>query len=189
MGEKKILMVLAHTGFRDKEFLVSKKMFEQNNLNVVVASDQSGEAIGEGGHKVKIDIIIRDVCSQNYCAVVVVGGPGVASLINNHDLSRVLKDFASHRKIVAAISSTPVILANAGLLIGIKSTVSPEKKHDLEMGGAYYTGRHVEKDGLFITANSPESSEDFAKEIVKTIDYQRKVHKNISCLRSSFRRF
>jgi protease I len=188
MGDNKILMVLAHTGFRDEELVVVKTVFEQSGWSVAIASNSPGEAIGKGGYKIKIDLTIDSVHSQDYCSIVVIGGPGVSTLINNHELPRVLKDFAYNRKIVAAICSAPVILANSGLLMGKKATVYPDKRHDLEMGGAYYTGKHVEKDDIFITANGPEAAGDFAKEILREIEHQSGVHKNANNLRSSFRR-
>lgn len=188
MVDRKVLMVLAHSGFRDEEFLITKKLFEENGWSIAVASDSHGEAIGKGGHKVKIDITIGSVHAQDYCFVIVLGGPGVSTLINNSDLLRILKDFASHRKIIGAICSAPVILANAGLLTGKKATVFSEKRHELEMGGAYYTGRHVEKDDIFITANGPSASADFAKEIITAFEHQKEVRKNISNMTSSSRR-
>ena len=55
---KKAVMLIAHQGFQDDEFVVPKKILEQNGINVTVASTDLGMAAGMNGMKVKPDILV-----------------------------------------------------------------------------------------------------------------------------------
>ena len=108
---------------------------------------------------------------------------------NDGGLFRILQDFMLQRKVVAAICSAPVVLANAGLVADRKVTVFADDKDSVEAGGAYYTGRTVEVDGQIVTANGPGAAKEFAEEILKAIDWQRKGHEIRSSLRQQRKRF
>ena len=45
----KVLMIIAHQNFQDKEFKVPKKTFEKDGLQVLVSSSKTGEARGSSG--------------------------------------------------------------------------------------------------------------------------------------------
>jgi len=67
----------------------------------------------------------------------------------------------------AAIGLSPVVLAKAGILKGIKATVYPDDKaiDELKKNGAGYKNKDVITSGSIITARNPESAKKFAEEI------------------------
>ena len=72
---------------------------------------------------------------------------------------------------VAAICLSPVVLARAGLLKGREATVfpTPEALEELENGGAIYVKQGVVVSGRVITANGPQSAQDFALAICQAL--------------------
>jgi protease I len=173
MADKKILMVVAPKNFREEEFSEPKKVFENNGLNVSVASKGTAHATGIFGSKVEVDIDIEDVNVNEYDAVVFVGGGGSSIYYDNQLALNIAKESYEKGKIVAAICIAPGILAKAGILNGKKATIwdsgDGEFSKMLENGGASYTGANVEQDGKIITANGPKSAKEFGERIVKSL--------------------
>ena len=62
-----------------------------------------------------------------------------------------------------------MILANAGVLRGIRATGLPQQREQMKKAGAQYTGSAVERDGLIITANDSSVAVQFARAIVAAL--------------------
>jgi len=172
MEGKKILMIVAPENFRDEEFLEPKKVFEDNGVNVVVASKDVSEAKGMLGATAKIDLDIKDVNVDEYDAIVFVGGSGSSIYYNDENALNIAREAYNKGKIVAAICIAPGILANAGILNGKKATIwngDEQYKSILEKGGAQYTGNNIEQDGNIITANGPHAAKEFGEKILKSL--------------------
>jgi len=187
--KQKILMVAVHTGFRDEELFIPKEIFEKEGFEVVVASNSPGQAIGKLGGTIPVDLVISHVHPDDYAALVVVGGPGVAVLFNNLDLFGIVRDFSQKRKVTSAICSAPVVFANAGILNSKKATCFSEQRDKLENGGAFYTGHLVERDGDIITGSGPEASKEFAEAVVKAIHWQTGEQDIRADMRNTRKRF
>lgn len=169
---KKILMVIAQQGFRDEELLVPQREFTKNGFLVTVASTGPGEAVGKLGAKVKPDTEVSKVNFLDYDAIVVVGGPGSYEYLwDNKILHRGLADAQVKGKVVSAICISPVVLARAGVLKGIKATVFPDPDgiKELKKAGATYVARPVVVDGKIVTGDGPGAAEKFAQEIMKLL--------------------
>jgi len=167
---KKVVMIIAHSDFRDDEFLEPVEVFEDNAIDIEVASTSLEEAVGMLGTKIKPDILIKDINPDNYDAIVLVGGVGAKEYWDDEVTKKLLQDAAAADKVVAAICIAPVTLANAGLLKGKRATSASTEVKKLEAQGAIYTGRGVEQDGNIVTASGPGVSRDFAEEIIKKLD-------------------
>jgi protease I len=166
---KKILLIIAHRGFRDEELLKPKKIFEENGFKTVIASTSLKTAEGMLGTRIKPDILINDINVNDYEAVVFVGGMGASCYWNDPLAHTIAQDFYNKGKIVSAICIAPVILANAGLLKDKKATVWESEAGQLKNKGAQYTGRPVEKDGKIITASGPFAAEEFGRAILEEL--------------------
>ncbi|MDP6612411.1 MAG: DJ-1/PfpI family protein, partial [Candidatus Hydrothermarchaeota archaeon] len=70
---KKAVLIIAHEGFRDEEFLEPKKVLEDGGVMVIVASSFLGTATGMLGAKAEPDILLEDVKAEDYDAVVFIG--------------------------------------------------------------------------------------------------------------------
>jgi putative intracellular protease/amidase len=62
-----------------------------------------------------------------------------------------------------------MILANAGVLRGMRATGQPQQSEQMKKAGAQYTGSAVERDGLIITANDSVVAVQFARAIVASL--------------------
>lgn len=165
----KIAMIVAKKDFRDEELLVPKSIFEKAGFKVIVFSDSPGKARGMLGSAVNVDDRIENLNSADYEAIIFVGGVGASTYWNNQTAHIIAKDTLANNKVLGAICIAPVILANAGVLNGRRATVWPSEKVKLETCGAMYTGANVEVDGNIVTANGPQSAEEFARAILKIV--------------------
>lgn len=174
MAEKRlagtrVLMVIAPDQFRDEELFIPHKSLAEAGAQVKIAANKLGEAKGMLGGTAKPDLLVNDAKSQDYDAVIVVGGMGSPEhLWNDKALHAILQQVARDNKVVAAICLSGAALANAGVLTGKKATVwpMPESLQALEGGKAQYVEKPVVQDGKVITANGPEAAQEFADLII-----------------------
>ncbi|KKP36958.1 MAG: ThiJ/PfpI domain-containing protein, protease I [Candidatus Peregrinibacteria bacterium GW2011_GWF2_33_10] len=165
----KILIIIAEQGYQDKEYSDTKTALERAGHEVFTAST-AFDVMGKLGGKAKVDLLIDQVREVDYEAIAFIGGPGSYSLFDNEICHKLAKQFVvSKGKIVAAICAAPSILANAGLLKNQKATCFPSEVDNLRNKGANYTGKNVEIDGKFITADGPVSAEMFGQTIANAL--------------------
>ena len=170
MIETNILMVIAPRDFRDQEYNDPRKIFDNEGIKVKVASTQKGTSIGADGTAVNIDLSIGEVKVEEFRAVVFIGGPGMAQIVDEESLQNLAKEFYQEGKITAAICVAPVILAKAGILSGKKATAWPGVENELTAKGALFSQEEVVVDGKIITANGPAAAREFGEEIVKALE-------------------
>ncbi len=167
--EKKVVMIIAQRNFRDEELQEPKAILERREIKVTVASSSKDTAIGLSGATVKPDILISEIKTEEYDAIIFVGGPGAIYYWYNPTAHKIAKEAIEKGKILAAISIAPVTLANAGVLKDKKATVWPSEAYKLIEKGAIYTGAKLQVDDNIITAVGPEEAEEFGEAIVKAL--------------------
>lgn len=166
---KKVLMILAHEAFRDEEYDKPRRILETDGVEVTVASSSLGEATGRFGLKAPVDILVKDAAEADYDAIVYIGGGGASEYFTDPAALKLARDFAEAGKVVAAICIAPHTLATAGVLKTKQATCFPSEKDALLRFGAEYTGTAVEVDGNVITADGPESAEEFGEAILEAL--------------------
>ncbi|MFH1834595.1 MAG: DJ-1/PfpI family protein [Methanobacteriota archaeon] len=171
---KNILMVVAPRNFRDEELLQPKQVFHKSGFRVTVASKAVAEASGVLGATVAVDVDLADASSQDFDAVVFVGGPGAEVYFEDEQALALARTFNEQGKVTAAICIAPTILANAGVLKGRRATVwSSMTNHDcvnaLKKGGAMFTNEPVTVDGKIVTGNGPDAAQKFAEAVLKAL--------------------
>ncbi len=127
----------------------------------------SGEKSVTGSHKIafQTDVSKADADFASYDGIVLPGGmPGTTHLMEDDTVNRVIKEFATSGKLVAAICAAPRVLGNAGLLEGKKATCYPGVESKLT--GADFVTDPVAKDGNIITSRGLGTAIEFAAEIV-----------------------
>ena len=164
--EKKVLLVIAPKDFRDLEYFIPKKILEEGGLTTVTASIQYGLATGVEGGEVNVDMTVTEVNIDDYAAVVFVGGSGMGKILNDDTLGLLARRFYQSGKLVTAICVAPAIFARAGIVNGFRVTAWPDVKQRLVDAGAIFVEKNVVSDENFITANGPESAEEFARAIL-----------------------
>lgn len=170
LKDKKVLMVIASSNFRDEEYLVPQGIFKSQGIEVVTASSSLETSRGVLGAKVKPDILITAVKVADYEAVIFVGGGGSAEYWESKSAHHIAQEAVAQNKVLAAICIAPVTLANAGVLKGKKATVFSTDAGKLKGKGVNYTGANVEIDGNIVTANGPQAAEKFAQSIVRLLN-------------------
>lgn len=162
-------------GFEEIEAFASVDVLRRAGINVEMVSVTPDEIV-TGAHDVPV-LCDQNIANCNFSdanLVLLPGGmPGAATLEKCTELRKLILDFASKNKPIAAICAAPMVLGNLGLLEGRRATCYPGFEQYLK--GAQYTAAQVEKDGNIITANGPGAAMDFALTIVETLLGKEKV--------------
>jgi protease I len=166
---KTILMIIPSERFRDEELFETKDELEKFGYKIKIASTHKGKCPGSRGGSAYAEFDIKEIDPAIYDCVVYVGGGGSKLLFNNEIALKIASEMHKSRKIVAAICLAPVILANAGILIGKNATVAGTEATTIENKGAKYTGPGVTVDENIVTANAPKSSRLFGQAIGKLL--------------------
>jgi protease I len=161
----KVLMIIAPERFRDEELFVTKEELEKNEHEIFIASIVKGLCPGSRGGFATATLTLNEVQTDDYDAVVFVGGGGSKIYFDNTEVIRIAKEMYKRKTVVAAICLAPVILENAGVLKGKNATVAGTEAKTIESKGAQYMGPGVTVDGNLVTGNAPKSSRLFGQKI------------------------
>jgi len=170
MKEKKVVLIIASSNFRDEEYLRPKEILTKAGVKIITASTKLGEIKGMLGTKVKSDILIDNINVSDYDGIIFIGGSGADEYWNNKTAHKIAKDAVSQDKILAAICIAPVTLANADVINGKTVTGFYSIKEQLISKGAKYTGKNVEVDNKIITGSGPEAAVLFGKKILELLN-------------------
>lgn len=167
----KALFCIVPDGFRDEEYSVPKRIFEEQDISVVTASTVLGMLTGKKGlTTARVDILLDQADAKEYACIVIVGGQ--KTFWHNPKLIELIKQMNAEKKAIGAICSSAVLPAQAELMRGKKGTVFPGKAEllELEKYGVVYTAASVEIAGNIITADGPEAAEKFSREVLNVIN-------------------
>jgi len=166
---KKAVLIIAGSNFRDEELFETQAELKQAGIETTLASSKTGSITGMLGGRAQATIVIGDINVDDYEAIVFVGGSGAAEYFDDRIALKIARQAAEKKKILAAICIAPTVLANAGVLDGIKATCFSSQSGSLRKAGAVYTGSAVEKDALIITASGPNAAGEFGKAIADAL--------------------
>jgi protease I len=167
-----ILYFLPARYYNEEEFFITKSFLEKNRFQSFTASDARDMCEGTNGKRYKADLRLENINQSNFAGIVLIGGIGAKEYWNNSKLHKILKDFNSSKKIIAAICIAPVILANAGILNGKSGTCYPDVKSDFMRSDIDYKDLPVVLERNIITANGPKASFEFAESILFMLNKQ-----------------
>jgi SagB-type dehydrogenase family enzyme len=162
---KKAVLIVPAAQFADAELFETQRILNDAGIASVVASSKIGALQGVYGGIVASEITLDKLKVEDFDAVIFVGGPGAAEYFNNPVVLTIVRQASAGNKVIAAISSAPMILANAGVLRGMRATGLPQQREQMKKAGAQYTGSAVERDGQIVTANDSLVAVQFAKAI------------------------
>ena len=168
---KKALIIIAQTGFQDKELEGTRNGLKAAGFSITLVSTKKGECRGKFGSTEQAEIALKDVNVSDYDRIAYIGGPGAAALKDDPDAVRIAQETVQASKPLGAICIAPTILAAAGVLRGKRATGWDDGEGTqirfLEKAGATFTGASVTKDGLIVTGNGPEAAEEFGRVFAK----------------------
>jgi len=169
---KQVVIIVGQKNYNDEEFKYLFETLENAGADVCVASNTLEKALGRMDGYIAPDCKIEDVNSDEFDAVILVGGYGARVFLwDDEKTHELLRRQASSGKLVAAISTAPVALANAGILENKKATVYPDYVSALVMEdhGVEHVYDNVSVDGNIITASDTRFVEKFAEAIIEKL--------------------
>jgi len=166
---KRAALIVASQNFRDEELFETKRALDAAAVQTVIASTRIGIIRGALGNIAEANILVGQLRVEDYDAIIFIGGLGVVEYVANPAALNLAREAVRQRKILAAISTAPTILANAGVLAGVRATSFFSERNRLILAGAVYTGIPVEQDRLIITSSSPAASIQFGRAIADAL--------------------
>jgi len=164
--QNSFLIFLPKKDFNEDEFTIIKRRLLKADKQVFITSDDHFVCSGSKGMKVKSDTSFYNVNVNNFAAFILIGGTGSRNYWKNVALHKIIKKFFEAKKVIAAICSSPVTLAKAGILQNKKATCYSEDKMELINAGIDYQDRNVVVDGNVVTANDAGSAQQFAEAVL-----------------------
>jgi protease I len=166
---KTVGFIIANEAFRDEEYLEPKKILDKADFKTITISKELKICNGKLGAKVKPDMILANVDTNNFDAIVFIGGPGCKIYWHDEKAHQICKDIISQNKIFGAICSSVATPAFAGILKGKKANSFETERIILKQNGAIVMDDDVVVDGNIITATGPKAAKKFGKEILKKL--------------------
>ena len=163
--EKKVLLIVAQDKFKDSEYQDVREILDDYDFEIKIAAQEKGRAKGVDGLEIEIDMPISDVRVDDFEAFVFIGGEGSSVYFDDDIVIDLVKKANEGKKVLGAICIAPTIFANAGILKGLPATAFESAVPALERGGAVYTGASTESQGNIITADGPDTAEEFGEKI------------------------
>lgn len=161
----KRVLCLLNDGFEEIEVVTPVDVLRRAGVKVVIAAMGAMTATGRGGIRIEGDVALSDVEPASFDLLFIPGGPGVGDLRGDGRAARLAKDFAAAGKPVAAICAAPLILMDAGLLVGKRFTAYHSVRE--ELGGGL--DERVVEDGDIITSRGAGTALDFALALVNRL--------------------
>jgi len=166
---KRAVLIIASQNFRDEELFETKRVLDQAGVQTVIASSRTGLIRGMLGAIAEASILVSELRVDDYDAIIFVGGLGVVEYFDSPVALNIARQAANKRKVLAAICLAPTVLANAGVLNGLRATSFLSEQIQLQNAGARYTGVPVERAGLIITASGPAVASQFGQAIAEAL--------------------
>ena len=166
-------------GFEDIEAVGTLAILRRAQLDVTFAAIDNTHALGRYGVNITDLVNLKDVNIDEYDMLIIPGGPEYIAEERNPEFLKMVLNFASHDKYIAAICAGPTILGHLGLLKGKKYTCFTSMNEDF---GGTYVDQYAVVDGKFITGRSAAAVIDFGFAIVETLcgkEYAQKVKDSI----------
>lgn len=169
LSGKSVLFVIAPENFRDEELSEPKRILEENGAKVTIVSTKKGVCRGMLGTEVTVEKTLEEINSENFNAVVFVGGSGAKELAEVKRAQEIAKEFYDSGKITAAICLAPLTLSNAGILEGKNVCAFQTITEELSRKGANVKSSGVRRDGNLITASGPEYAVQFGEKLLEAL--------------------
>ncbi|MHC4543002.1 MAG: DJ-1/PfpI family protein [Planctomycetota bacterium] len=166
---KRAVLIVGRENFRDEELFETRRVLTEAGVNTVVASTRTGTIRGMLGRVTEATILVNDIVVNDYDAIIFIGGAGATEYFQSRAAWNISRETVQKRKVLGAICIAPAILANAGLLKGVRVTGFPTERDRLQRAGALYTGVPVERDGLIITGDGPIAAALFGRAIADAL--------------------
>ena len=161
--------ILLARGFEECEALIPADLLKRAGANVVLVATEGGLSV-PGAHEISVsaDITIDELRKDDMDCIVLPGGlPGTTNLEKNPRVLDLIEYAAKRGSYIAAICAAPSILCKMRLLDGRNAAVYPSFAEHLRY--ANITGKKVEHDDIFITAEGMGASFEFGFKLIEVM--------------------
>jgi protease I len=170
------ILIIATDGFEQSELFEPRQTLLDAGATVKLASLEPDEIQGETGdqpgRKIKPDLVIEDVDSKEFDALLLPGGTrNPDKLRMNEQVVYTVKKFVDAGKPVGAICHGPWLLVEADVLRGRTATSWPSIRTDLRNAGADVVDREVVVDGNIVTSRKPGDIPAFTQALIECIEH------------------
>ncbi len=163
------ICILLADGFEESEALVPADLLRRAGGTVLLTSVEGGETVtGSHGIIVKADCTIDEIDKSSLNCVMLPGGvQGTETLRQSEKVQALVRYAAENGLFVAAICAAPSVLGVLGLLDGRRYACYPGFESYIPNG--IHTGKKVEHDDIFVTAESIGVSFPFGFTLVELL--------------------
>lgn len=139
----------------------------RRRLNLVMHDFKPGwdTYIERRGYGLQADLAFHDVRTDEYAAVLILGGRAPEYLRNNARVLEIVREFDRQGKWVFAICHGVQVLAAAGLARGKRVTCYEHVRLEAEQAGGTFVSEETVCDGRIVTAQTWQSHPAFYRKI------------------------
>jgi protease I len=168
------VLMIATDGFENDELFQPRQALIDAGATVTLASIATdpiqGEKAGEKADTITPDLVLGDVDTEEFDALVIPGGVGNPDKMRLQGRAvQIVEEFMDDDKIVAAICHGPWMLVEADVVTGRRVTSWPSIRTDLENAGADVVDEEVVVDGKLITSRKPDDIPAFNRAIIEAL--------------------
>jgi len=166
---KRVVFVVPPTGFNESELFETQRLLGMAGVETLVTSLHQGPITGALGQVGESTMALAAIPVRQIDALIFIGGPGMPTLATNGPAQKLAQLAQQQGKLLGATSTAPILLAQAGLLQGVRVTADPTKQGVLQNAGAVFTGNPVERDGMILTARGPSDMTLYARTVANAL--------------------
>jgi len=167
LSDKKVLLVVPERDFDEQQYERVLRVLESRGIKVTTGSSYVGEIRGMKGSSARASVELGNVKTYDYDAFVFIGGPGVRKLGEDQKVVKLAKD--AEYKVLGALGTASLILAQAEVLKGKKATADRSVAEFIESKGGRFTGQPIQVEGKIVTAEGPKYAEQFANALMEAL--------------------
>ena len=169
------ILIIATNGFEQSELFDPRQSLIDAGAQVKLASLEIEEIQGEigdqPGRKIKPDLVIEEVDTTDYDALLLPGGTRNPDRLRMEEqVVYTIRKFVDAGKPVAAICHGPWLLVEADVLRGRTATSWPSIRTDLRNAGANVVDREVVVDGNIVTSRNPGDIPAFTRAFIGLVE-------------------
>lgn len=163
----RVLIPLAE-GFEETEAVTVVDLLRRADIDVIIAATGSNPVKGSHGIRITADTVLNE--NDEFDAIVLPGGmPGSTNLKDDLRIINSVKHIHKNGGLTAAICAAPIVLAEAGILIGKRFTCYPGYEKGIIKAGGIHIHETTVTDGKVITGIGAAAAPLFALKIIELL--------------------